>query len=418
LAGRFRHSLVGRRTVLGRALLGTASLALAAPLALTAAPATAQEPIKIGDLNSYTDLPAFTIPYRKGWKLALEEINAEGGVLGRPIEVISRDDGGAPGDALTVANELVRREGVSMLMGTLLSHVGLAVSDYAAQQETLFLASEPLTDALAWEKGNAYTFRLRPGTYVQAAMLAERAAKLDATRWAVVAPNYEYGQSAVKAFKQLLKAKRPEVEFVAEQWPPLFKIDAGAVAQAVDRSEPEAIFNVTFGSDLVKFVREGTTRGVFEDRQVVSLLTGEPEWMNPLGGDVPKGWIVTGYPWDTLDTARHTAFRQAYEAKFDEPPRMGSVVGYTSLKALAKAIEKAGTTDSEPVAAAMRGMSLPSPFGEITFRASDQQSTMGTFVGETRPLDDRGQLIDWAYKDGADYLPPAEQVKTWRPEGR
>jgi branched-chain amino acid transport system substrate-binding protein len=248
-------------------------------------------------------------------------------------------------------------------------------------------------------------------------MLAERAAKLDAERWAVVAPNYEYGQSAVKAFKQLLKEKRPDVEFVAEQWPPLFKIDAGAVAQAIDRSEPDAIFNVTFGSDLVKFVREGTTRGVFEDRQVVSLLTGEPEWMNPLGGDVPAGWIVTGYPWDTLDTERHQEFRQAYEAKFDEPPRMGSVVGYTSLKALAKGIQKAGTTDSAKVAAAMRGMSLPSPFGPITFRASDQQSTMGTFVGETKPLDARGQLIDWEYKDGADYLPPAEQVQDWRPNG-
>nr|WP_242468825.1 ABC transporter substrate-binding protein [Rhodovibrio salinarum] len=390
---------------------------MAAPLALSPVSAGAQEPIKIGDLNSYTDLPAFTIPYRQGWRLALTEINESGGVLGRPIEVISRDDGGAPGDALTVANELVRREGVSMLMGALLSHVGLAISDYAAQHETLFLASEPLTDALAWQKGNAYTFRLRPGTYVQAAMLAERAAKLDAKRWAVVAPNYEYGQSAVEAFKKLLKERRPDVEFVAEQWPPLFKIDAGAVTQAIDRAEPDAIFNVTFGSDLVKFVREGTTRGVFEDRQVVSLLTGEPEWMNPLGSDVPEGWIVTGYPWDTLDTERHTAFREAYEARFDAPPRMGSVVGYTSLKALAKAIEKAGTTDSAAVAEAMRGLSLPSPFGEITFRASDQQSTMGTFVGKTKALDSRGQLIDWTYKDGADYLPPADQVKEWRPQG-
>ncbi|WP_437127630.1 ABC transporter substrate-binding protein [Rhodovibrio sodomensis] len=389
----------------------------AASLALSAGPATAQKPIKIGDLNSYTDLPAFTIPYRQGWKLALQEINAGGGVLGRQIEVISRDDGGAPGDALTVANELVRGEGVSMLMGTLLSHVGLAVSSYAARHETLFLASEPLTDALVWSKGNAYTFRLRPGTYVQAAMLAERAAKLNAQRWAVVAPNYEYGQSAVEAFKKLLKAQRPDVEFVEEQWPPLFKIDAGAVAQAIDQAEPEAIFNVTFGSDLVKFVREGTTRGVFAGRQVVSLLTGEPEWMNPLGGDVPEGWIVTGYPWDTLDTPRHTKFRQAYEARFDAPPRMGSVVGYTSLKALAKAIQQAGTTDSAAVAEAMRGMLLPSPFGGITFRASDQQSTMGTFVGETKPLETRGKLVDWEYKHGANYLPPAEQVKKWRPQG-
>lgn len=404
--------MIARRTVMTLAALVVAATT---GLALAPRPAPAAEPILIGDLNSYTSLPAFTVPYRQGWKLALEEINDAGGVLGRPLRVISRDDGGNPGDAVTVANELVRREGATMLMGTILSHVGLAVSDFAAQRRTLFLASEPLTDALAWSKGNAYTFRLRPGTYVQAAMLAERAASLEAERWAVVAPNYEYGQSAVEAFKKLLKARRPEVEFVAEQWPPLFKIDAGAVAQAIDAAEPEAIFNVTFGTDLVKFVREGRLRGLFEDRAVVSLLTGEPEWMNPLGEEVPEGWIVTGYPWDALETPAHTAFREAYEARFDAHPRMGSVVGYTSLHALAKAIAKAGTPDTEAVIAALRGLSLDTPFGPIRFRAADQQSTMGTFVGETTFRDGHGAIRDWSYKDGADYLPAPETAEAWRP---
>ncbi|HSR71414.1 MAG TPA: ABC transporter substrate-binding protein, partial [Kiloniellales bacterium] len=233
-------------------------------VSLWSGPAAAAEPIKIGDLNSYTSLPAFSLPYRNGWRLALEELNEAGGVLGRPLEVISRDDGGKPGDAITVANELVNREGVAVLMGTLLSHVGLAVSDFARQKGVVFLAAEPLTDAIAWDKGNRYTFRLRPGTYVQAAMLAEEAAELPARRWAVIAPNYEYGQSAVSAFKKLLSEKRPDVEFVAEQWPALFKIDAGPTVQALARSEPEAIYNVTFGSDLVEFVREGTLRGLFE----------------------------------------------------------------------------------------------------------------------------------------------------------
>jgi branched-chain amino acid transport system substrate-binding protein len=278
-----------------------------------------------------------------------------------------------------------------------------------------FLASEPLTDALAWSKGNAYTFRLRPGTYVQAAMLAEQAARLDVSRWAVVAPNYEYGQSAVAAFKKLLKDRRPDVTFVAEQWPPLFKIDAGAVTQALVSAEPEAVFNVTFGTDLVKFVREGALRGLFEGRETVSLLTGEPEWMNPLGAEVPEGWLVTGYPWDSLDTPAHTAFREAYEARFGEPPRMGSVVGYSSLKALAQAIDKAETVTADPVLAALRGMSLDTPFGGIRFRASDQQSTMGTFVGRTARKGERGALVDWTYKDGADYLPPASVVRDWRP---
>ena len=166
----------------------------------------AAEPIRIGDLNSYTRLPAFSLPYRNGWQLALEEINAAGGVLGRPLEVISRDDDGKPGEAITVANDLVAREGVEMLMGTLLSNVGLAVSDFAKQRRILFLAAEPLTDALVWEKGNRYTFRLRPGTYSQSWMLADEAAALPAKRWAIVAPNYEYGQSAVRQRSREVRA--------------------------------------------------------------------------------------------------------------------------------------------------------------------------------------------------------------------
>ncbi len=258
--------------IIDRRQLLLAGTALAA--ALAAGPAGAAEPIRIGEINSYSGLPAFTLPYRNGWQLALAQINERGGVLGRPLEVISRDDGGKPGDALTAANELVARENVVLLMGGFFSHVGLALADFAAQKRTLYIAAEPLTDALVWEKGNRYTFRLRPSVSMQAAMLAEEAAKWPAKRWATVAPNYEYGKSAVAAFKAAMAKKRPDLEWVAEQWPTQNKIDAGPTVQALAQANPEAIFNVTFGADLAQFVREGETRGLFKGREVVSLLTG------------------------------------------------------------------------------------------------------------------------------------------------
>src|SRR6202050_2766167 len=133
---------------------------------------------------------------------------------------------------------------------------------------------EPLTDAITWSKGNRYTFRLRPSNYVQAAMLAEEAAKLPAKKWATIAPNYEYGQSAVAVFKKLLSAKRPDIEWVGGQWPPQGKLGAAAVCEAIAGPEPAAIVNVTFGRDLVKLVREGNTRGLFKGRSVVSFLPG------------------------------------------------------------------------------------------------------------------------------------------------
>ena len=112
------------------------------------------EDIKIGEINSYSLLPSFTEPYRKGWQLAVEEINAAGGINGKKLVVVSKDDGGKPADAQTAANELVSSEGVAMLTGTFLSNIGLAVSDFANQKKVFFLAAEPLTDAITWAKGN------------------------------------------------------------------------------------------------------------------------------------------------------------------------------------------------------------------------------------------------------------------------
>jgi len=394
-----------------RLLWAFAVVVLALPL-----PAMAQKPILIGEISSYSTVPAFTVPYRNGWQLAVEEINTAGGLLGgRKIEVISRDDAGKPDDATRNAAELLSSQKVELLAGTFLSNVGLAVSDIALRNKVLFVAAEPLTDALVWDKGNRYTFRLRPSTYMQAAMLAEEAAKLPAKKWATLAPNYEYGQSAVANFKELLKARRPDVEFVAEQWPALGKLEAGTTVQALEAAKPDAIFNVTFGADVTKFVREGNLRGLFEKRSVVSMLTGEPEYLDPLKDETPKGWIVTGYPWDQISTPAHQKFVQAYEKRYNEPPRLGSVVGYTTFMAIAAAIRKAGSTDTEQLIKALRGLKLDTVFGPVSFRAVDQQSTFGAFVGRLDLKGERGVMIDWRYADGKDYMPPDAAVKKRRP---
>jgi branched-chain amino acid transport system substrate-binding protein len=251
---------------------------------------------------------------------------------------------------------------------------------------------------------------------MQAAMLADEAAKLPAKRWATIAPNYEYGQSAVAAFKRLLSAKRPDIQWVGEQWPPQGKIDAGPVAEAIDAAKPEAILNVTFGPDLVTLVREGDARGLFEGRSVVSFLTGEPEYLDPLKDEAPQGWIVTGYPWSQIHTPEHDAFLKAYQAKYNDYPRLGSVVGYTLMKSIAAIIAKAGSTDVDKMIAAAEGVQVDMPFGPIAFRAIDHQSTMGAFVGKTALKDGKGVMTDFVYRDGAKYLPSDDEVRKLRPQ--
>ncbi|MBM3378364.1 MAG: ABC transporter substrate-binding protein [Betaproteobacteria bacterium] len=373
-------------------------------------------PIRIGEINSYKAQPAFLDPYRKGWEMAVDEINAAGGAAGRKIEVISRDDGANPGDAVRVAEELVSRERVDLLVGAFLSHIGLALTDFAKQKKIFFLASEPLTDKIVWQNGNRYTFRLRASTYMQTAMLVPEAASWKKKRWAIVYPNYEYGQSATASFKALLRARQPDVEFVVEQAPALGKVDAGAVVQALADAKPDAIFNVLFGADLAKFVREGNTRGLFKGREVVSLLTGEPEYIDPLKEESPEGWLVTGYPWDLINTPEHKAFVDAYQKRTKDYPRLGSVVGYASLKAVGAGISRAGSADTEKLIGAFRGLQFDSPFGKVLFRPQDHQSTMGAYVGRTTVRGGRGTMRDFRYADGAQFQPSDAEVASLRPK--
>ncbi|MEY3628246.1 MAG: hypothetical protein RLY91_12 [Pseudomonadota bacterium] len=393
----------------------TASIVLGASLLGACVTASAQDVIKIGEINSYKAQPAFLEPYKKGMELAIDQINAAGGLNGKKVQLITRDDNANPGDAVRVAEELISRDKVDVLTGSFLSHIGLALTDFAKQKKVFFLASEPLTDKIVWQNGNRYTFRLRPSTHMQVAMLVPEASAMKKKRWAIVYPNYEYGQSAAATFKTLMKAAQPDIEFVAEQATPLGKVDAGSVVQALADAKPDAIFNVLFGADLSRFVREGNTRGLFKGREVVSLLTGEPEYLDPLKDESPTGWLVTGYPWYAIKTPEHDAFKNAYEAKYKDYPRLGSVVGYSAIMSLAAGIKKAQSTDTEKLITAFRGLTLMSPFGSVTYRPEDHQSTMGGYVGRTKVENGKGVMGTFRYIDGATVLPSAEEVKKLRP---
>ena len=395
-----------------RMLLAAATLAVSASLP---APTLAQGVIKLGELNSYKIFAAFLEPYKKGWELAVQEVNAAGGVFGRKLEIVSRDDNGNPGDAVRVAEELLSRENVQFLMGTFASNVGLAVADFAKQKKVLFIAAEPLTDKITWQNGNRYTFRLRPSTYMQTAMLVPDAAKLKKKRWAIVYPNYEYGQSATAAFKELLKKLQPDAQFVTEQATPLGKIDAGAVAQALADAKPDAIFSSLFGADLTRFVREGNTRGLFKGREVFNLLGGEPEYLDPLKDETPSGWYVTGYPWNAIKTPEHKRFLDAYQKRYKDYPRLGSIVGYSTIMTAVAAMKKAGSVDSEKLVQAMKGLQVDTPFGRITYRALDHQATMGAYVGKIGLKDGKGVMTTFTYADGARFMPSDDEIRKMRP---
>ena len=401
------HGRLLRRAVLA----GFASIA---PMLVR--PALAEtDAVRIGELNSYGRFAAFAVPYRNGMQLAEEEINANGGVLGgRKLEIVFRDDGSTPGDAVRVAQELLTRENVKFLAGTFLSNVGLAVADFANQKQTLFLATEPLSDAITMAQGNPYTYRVRPSTYMQTRMLVEAVKAKGVKTWAIVAPNYEYGQSAAANFKRLIELATPGAKIIAEQYPALGKIDAGVTVAALENAKPEGIFNSLFGADLTVFVREGNTRGLFENRTVASLLTGEPEYLLPLGDEAPEGWVVTGYPWEQIAVPAHKAFVDAYRAKYSDTPRLGSLLGYLVGHMMRDVLNAAGATDTERLGAALDGARFSTLVGPVVMRAADHQSTLGAWVGETTKSGKIGTMKNWKYEDGANYLFPEAEVKAAR----
>ncbi len=391
----------------------------AAPFALSGSGASAQGagPIRFGELNSYSRMAAFALPYRNAMQLAVDEINKAGGIKGmggRPLEVVFRDDGSTPGDAVRVAEELLTRENVSFIAGAFLSNVGLALADFANQRKVLYLATEPLTDALTLASGNRYTFRIRPNTYMQTKMLVDAVKAKGVKRWAIVAPNYEYGQSAAANFKKLMGEAVPGFEVVTEQFPALGRVDAGATVGALLQAKPDAIFNVLFGADLPAFVREGNTRGLFENRLVASLLSGEPEYMIPLGDETPEGWIVTGYPWDQVNDPKHKAFVDAYRARFNDTPRLGSLLGYVVGYMIRDMLEKSKSTETEAMIAALEDLKSDTIVGPVTMRGIDNQATLGVWVGETTLKGRQGSMKNFRFEDGAKHMHPEAEVRAAR----
>jgi branched-chain amino acid transport system substrate-binding protein len=383
---------------------------------LAAGTAQAQNPIRIGDINTYKIMAANMVPYRKGTDLAIEEINAAGGVLGRKLEIIQRDDNANPADAVRAAEDLRLNEKVDVLTGTILSNVGLAIADFAKHHKMFFLAVAATTDKLVWDDGNRYSFRVRASTYSHSVALVPYAASRHRKRWAFVYPNFEFGQSSVASFKALLKKAQPDVEFVADFAPPLGKVDAGPLVEALAEAKPDAIYNALFGPDLARFARAGASRGVFAGVDVVGVFTGDPEYIDPLKDDAPDGWYVTGYPWYLIKTPEHLAFLSAYQARWHDYPRISSIMGYITMKSLAAGIAKAGSTDTEALVTAFEGLEVATPSGNITYRALDHQSTLGVYAGHTVQKDGKGAMIDYGYLDGAALQPSDEEVRKRRPK--
>ncbi len=362
---------------------------------LTMNAAQAAEPIRIGEMFSYTGGANLAAAYKEGWQLAVEEINAKGGVAGRQVEVISRDDKADPGEAVRVAEELVRRDKVDALFGGGFDHVGLALGTYANANKVVFLKQWGGKCDKVEDPNNKYWFTSMPCMDVYSRMYARQMAKLPYKRWATIGPNYEFGRNIIGGFKTELKTLRPDVEFVAERWPTLGKIKAQEEVRALTAAKPDAVFNQLFEGDLVQYLRTAEKLGFLKDRYHVGNDLGDSLNIRQLGAAYPIGWFTLGAP-DNPDTKDAKEFYARFEKRYGHKPTTSGMQAYGAMKLLLAGLERSKGAGGEKLMTSMVGAKTTGPLGDLVMRP-DRQIYHGYWLGYTDRVDGKGRFVKWTW---------------------
>jgi branched-chain amino acid transport system substrate-binding protein len=360
-------------------------------LAAPAAPAAAQgKPIRIGEINSYSGLATvYTFPYREGLLMAAKEINDAGGVLGRPIEFVFRDDKLKPDEAVKAARELVSQEKVDFLAGCISSGVGLAISAYAKDAKTLYFATHCQTSRLTWDDGHPYIAHTTNNVNQYVRALAKKASTFPYKKWAHISPDYEYGHNVWDEFIAYLKELKPDVEVSQQNWPKLGETDHSAYITALLQSGADAFISSVWGAQEIAFVKQARPFGLLQKIPFFSASVGNPDELEPLAKEAPVGAITPGFAWyDEGMQKRHPALMEwvnKFQTQAKKPPTLGASWGYASAYIIAEAIKRANSTDTDKVVAALdEGFDMQFPWGKVVMRGCDHQAIPPQWVGKVK----------------------------------
>ena len=367
-------------------------LALACATAFLSSAAFAAETIKIGfpiPLSGPTAV--YGEPILKGAEMAVAEINANGGVLGRQLELLSRDSKASADEAVRLARELIIKDNVDFLAGTLTSAEAPAVSTVAKENKIVFIAPTAKTTRLTNAANiHPYIFRIASNTDVEGLAGATLMARWkDVKSVATIAPDYAYGRDSIAAFVAALKKLRPDIAIVDQEWPKLGEADFTPFITAQMGKKPDAIYSSLFAGDFVTFTKEATPLGYFkavDNRMIDPAEVGTTDEAQALGNDYPYGIIADAYDpviWTDNEPPEHKKFVTDLKAFTKAKYASGwSIVGYQSIVALAEGIKKAGDTKSDDVAKALLGLSFDTPVGKRTFSARSHETFAPEYYGE------------------------------------
>jgi branched-chain amino acid transport system substrate-binding protein len=367
-------------------------LALACAAALAPAAASAADTIKIGfpiPLSGPTAV--YGTPVLQGAQMAASEINARGGVLGRKLEILARDSKANADEAVRLARELIIKDNVDFLVGTLTSAEAPAVSTVAKENKIVFIAPTSKTTRLTDPQNiHPYIFRVSSNTDVEGLAGATLMARWPNVKSvATIAPDYAYGRDSIAAFIAALKKLRPDIQIVDEEWPKLGEPDFTPFITAQMGKKPDAVYCSLFAGDFVTFTKEATPLAYFKAiqyRLVDPAEVGTTDEAQALGKDYPYG--ITSDSYDPVvwggpnEPPEHKKFVEDLKAFTKSPYASGwSIVGYQSIDALAAGIAKAGSTKSDDVSKSLPGLSFDTPVGKRTFSVKSHETFAPEYWG-------------------------------------
>jgi len=378
-------------------------------------PAPAQQPIKLAMIDTTTGAFAlYGLAGIEGAKIAVAELNAAGGVLGRKVEMIVRDDAAKPDVGAREIRDVILREEVAAVFGPVSSGVLLAMSEVARENKTILIAHTSNTERAFVERGHRYIFSVVPNTFIEGSAMGQYMAKKPYKKYMIIGPDYEFGHIQAEAFERRLKENKKDVEIIGHVWPKGGETDYTSYITAIIAAKPDVVYGNLFGSDLIAFTKQAKGYDFFKKFPFAALY--DVDTLQGLGKDAVEG--VIGYERGPFHVIRKLApsqrfedFITKYRAATNKYPSTWAINAYDGVMAWAKAVKKANTVDTEKVVDALEGLELDSLRGPGHYiRKVDHQANVGSYIGVVAW--DKN-FPDFAIWKDATYIPGD---KAWRSE--
>ncbi len=387
-------------------------------LFVVASPLQAAKTLKIGIVDCYSG-PAstYTNDVRDAFKLEVEKINADGGIYGRKIEVLTRDSKFKVDIGLAAAKELVYRKNVDILMGTINSALSLAISDMCKKEKVPFFVTFAKSAKITGAKGHRYVFSVTENTALAGKAAAVGLAQKPFVKYWIAGDDYEYGHAIADGVWNNLKKRKPDVTLLGQSWWKVGEPDFTPYITAILSAKPDAVIVATGGRDCVPFLKAAKATG-FNKRVPFYMHTATGlSALKALGQEAPEGIIGTSnYFFYYPETDANKNFVKKFEHAYQRKPAVGALYGTLAAEFIFGAYKKAGKINTEKFIDAVEGMEVDSPVGKVVMRAYDHQAMLPMFMGTTKKVPGYDFLIagDIVTIPGKDVMPTIEEIKAER----